>query len=272
MGSISIFFVHPFYEPVISLIGSWGCWSLFQLLLSKPWMGRQANAGIPILCISAGESYVCASNEPFRRVDYSRNVNPNWSLGSKSTTSRSLSSLIPLRSEPLRESKDFIKPKLVTVIRSGVKPRKAVRILLNKKTAHSLEQVLADITDAIKLDSGAVRRLYTLEGKQITSLQDFFGEDDVFIACGPEKYRYAQDDFLLDHGGKMATCFILFLKLFSFSRVQLSFRAAQKQTNSKITRFNTKTRTFTSLKHRYACCCPLKFLSSSSKDKISKSV
>ncbi|RVE76082.1 hypothetical protein OJAV_G00005190 [Oryzias javanicus] len=146
-----------------------------------------------------GESYVCASNEPFRRVDYSRNVNPNWSVGSKSTTSRSLSSLIPLRTEPLRESKDFIKPKLVTVIRSGVKPRKAVRILLNKKTAHSLEQVLADITDAIKLDSGAVRKLYTLEGKQITSLQDFFGEDDVFIACGPEKFRYAQDDFVLDH-------------------------------------------------------------------------
>uniref|UniRef100_A0A3B3BA02 Doublecortin like kinase 2 n=1 Tax=Oryzias melastigma TaxID=30732 RepID=A0A3B3BA02_ORYME len=154
-----------------------------------------------------GESYVCASNEPFRRVDYSRNVNPNWSVGSKSTTSRSLSSLIPLRTEPLRESKDFIKPKLVTVIRSGVKPRKAVRILLNKKTAHSLEQVLADITDAIKLDSGAVRKLYTLEGKQITSLQDFFGEDDVFIACGPEKFRYAQDDFVLDHSGKMTTCF-----------------------------------------------------------------
>ena len=66
-----------------------------------------------------------------------------------------------------RESKDFIKPKLVTVIRSGVKPRKAVRILLNKKTAHSFEQVLADITEAIKLDSGAVKRLYTLDGKQV---------------------------------------------------------------------------------------------------------
>uniref|UniRef100_A0A665TY83 Serine/threonine-protein kinase DCLK2 n=1 Tax=Echeneis naucrates TaxID=173247 RepID=A0A665TY83_ECHNA len=146
-----------------------------------------------------GESYVCASNEPFRRVDYTKNINPNWSVGIKTGTSRSLSSLIPLKSELQREVKDFIKPKLVTVIRSGVKPRKAVRILLNKKTAHSFEQVLTDITDAIKLDSGAVRRLYTLEGKQITCLQDFFGEDDVFIACGPEKYRYAQDDFVLDH-------------------------------------------------------------------------
>ncbi|KAM7419462.1 hypothetical protein PAMA_016533 [Pampus argenteus] len=155
-----------------------------------------------------GESYVCASNEPFRRVDYTKNVNPNWSVGSKTGTSRSLSSLIPLKSELQRESKDFIKPKLVTVIRSGVKPRKAVRILLNKKTAHSFEQVLTDITDAIKLDSGAVRRLYTLEGKQIICLQDFFGDDDVFIACGPEKYRYAQDDFLLDHSGKASTAFM----------------------------------------------------------------
>ena len=123
--------------------------------------------------LSLGESYVCASNEPLRRVDYSKNVNPNWSVGSKTGTSRSLTSLtslIPLKSELQRESKDFIKPKLVTVIRSGVKPRKAVRILLNKKTAHSFEQVLTDITDAIKLDSGAVRRLYTLEGKQVSQM------------------------------------------------------------------------------------------------------
>ncbi|XP_031718963.1 serine/threonine-protein kinase DCLK2 isoform X3 [Anarrhichthys ocellatus] len=145
-----------------------------------------------------GESYVCASNETFRHVDYTKNVNPNWSVGCKTGTSRSLTSLIPLKSELQHESKGFIKPKLVTVIRSGVKPRKAVRILLNKKTAHSFDQVLTDITDAIKLDSGAVRRLYTLEGKQIICLQDFFGDDDVFIACGPEKYRYAQDDFVLD--------------------------------------------------------------------------
>ncbi|XP_016411038.1 serine/threonine-protein kinase DCLK2-like isoform X8 [Sinocyclocheilus rhinocerous] len=147
-----------------------------------------------------GESYVCASNEPYRKVDYTKNLNPNWSVNVKTGTSRSLPSLTTSKNELRdRESKDFIKPKLVTVIRSGVKPRKAVRILLNKKTAHCFEQVLTDITDAIKLDSGAVKRLYTLEGKQITCLQDFFGDDDVFIACGPEKYRYAQDDFVLDH-------------------------------------------------------------------------
>ncbi|XP_051558858.1 serine/threonine-protein kinase DCLK2 isoform X2 [Myxocyprinus asiaticus] len=156
-----------------------------------------------------GESYVCASNEPYRKVDYTKNVNPNWSVNMKMGTSRSLPSLTTSKSDLReRESKDFIKPKLVTVIRSGVKPRKAVRILLNKKTAHCFDQVLTDITDAIKLDSGAVRRLYTLEGKQITCLQDFFGDDDVFIACGPEKFRYAQDDFVLDHSGKASTAFL----------------------------------------------------------------
>ncbi|KAK2824960.1 hypothetical protein Q7C36_018887 [Tachysurus vachellii] len=154
-----------------------------------------------------GECYVCASNEPYRKVDYTKNVNPNW--GSRLAGTGAVAGAC--RQGSLggqrglgegKESKDFIKPKLVTVIRSGAKPRKAVRVLLNKKTAHSFEQVLADITEAIKLDSGAVKKLYTLDGKQLTNLQDFFGDDDVFIACGLEKFRYAQDDAAIGHAGK----------------------------------------------------------------------
>uniref|UniRef100_A0A8C6ZZK9 Serine/threonine-protein kinase DCLK1 n=1 Tax=Nothoprocta perdicaria TaxID=30464 RepID=A0A8C6ZZK9_NOTPE len=151
-----------------------------------------------------GESYVCGSIEPFKKLEYTKNVNPNWSVNVKTTsTSRSVPSLATAKGgvPDAKENKDFIRPKLVTIIRSGVKPRKAVRILLNKKTAHSFEQVLTDITDAIKLDSGVVKRLYTLDGKQVMCLQDFFGDDDIFIACGPEKFRY-QDDFLLDESGK----------------------------------------------------------------------
>ncbi|KAK3518711.1 hypothetical protein QTP70_008923 [Hemibagrus guttatus] len=178
-----------------------------------------------------GECYVCASNEPYRKVDYTKNVNPNW--GSRLAGTGVVAgvghqgSLGGTRGPGEgKESKDFIKPKLVTVIRSGAKPRKAVRVLLNKKTAHSFEQVLADITEAIKLDSGAVKKLYTLDGKQcriqykketlkgtrlkkLTSLQDFFGDDDVFIACGLEKFRYAQDDAAIGHAGKAsATAFV----------------------------------------------------------------
>uniref|UniRef100_A0A9J8A720 non-specific serine/threonine protein kinase n=1 Tax=Cyprinus carpio carpio TaxID=630221 RepID=A0A9J8A720_CYPCA len=147
-----------------------------------------------------GESYVCGSIEPYKNLEYTKNVNPNWSVNVRTAASaRAPTSLTCAKpgSMETKDNRDFIRPKLVTIIRSGVKPRKAVRILLNKKTAHSFEQVLTDITDAIKLDSGVVRRLYTVDGKMVTCLQDFFGEDDIFIACGPEKFRY-QDDFLLD--------------------------------------------------------------------------
>lgn len=120
--------------------------------------------------VLTGESYVCGSIEPFKKLEYTKNVNPNWSVNVKTTsTSRSVPSLATAKggTPDAKENKDFIRPKLVTIIRSGVKPRKAVRILLNKKTAHSFEQVLTDITDAIKLDSGVVKRLYTLDGKQV---------------------------------------------------------------------------------------------------------
>ncbi|XP_074480434.1 serine/threonine-protein kinase DCLK2-like [Sebastes fasciatus] len=182
--------------------------------------------------LGEGECYICASNEPYRKVDYAKISIPSWKPGAgagagaagsgrPSTASTGVSAITVAAAitaaasatgssskerpegREFRESKDYIKPKLVTVIRSGVKPRKAVRILLNKKTAHSFDQVLADITEAIKLDSGAVKRLYTLDGKQLTCLQDFFGDDDVFMACGPEKFRYAQDD-LLTHCSKTA--------------------------------------------------------------------
>lgn len=104
-------------------------------------------------------------------MDYTKNVNPNWSVNVKAAAASSrglpsLGSTKAIASEG-RENKDFIRPKLVTVVRSGVKPRKAVRILLNKKTAHSYEQVLTDITDAIKLDSGVVKKIYTVDGKRV---------------------------------------------------------------------------------------------------------
>lgn len=57
--------------------------------------------------------------------------------------------------------------------------------------------VRPDGTESMAGDSG-----FLCFGPQVTCLQDFFGDDDVFIACGPEKFRYAQDDFSLDDNGQ----------------------------------------------------------------------
>lgn len=37
----------------------------------------------------------------------------------------------------------------------------------------------------------------------MTCLQDFFGDEDIFVACGPEKFRY-HDDLMLDESGEAA--------------------------------------------------------------------
>ncbi|XP_016418512.1 serine/threonine-protein kinase DCLK2-like [Sinocyclocheilus rhinocerous] len=167
-----------------------------------------------------GESYVCASNEQYRKVEYTKNVNPNWGsrLGAGPVGGAG-------RQGPQsREPKDFIKPKLVTVIRSGVKPRKAVRILLYKKTGlrrreetlhagrktgaaakiHIRRIVQHKALTLLSISQTGSLMLISSERPHLTSLQDFFGDDDVFMACGLEKFRYAQDDAAVGHAGKSA--------------------------------------------------------------------
>lgn len=59
-----------------------------------------------------------------------------------------------------------------------------------------MEQVLSSLTDAAQLDSGAVRKVFTLSGQPVTFLPQFFSSEDVFFVYGNE--RYSQDDFELE--------------------------------------------------------------------------
>lgn len=117
--------------------------------------------------LEEGESYVCASTDVFKHLDYTCMQGPHWNVNNKA---RGSGPLLGHLQGPESDFKAYVKPKLVTVIRNGPKPRKAVRVLLNKKTAQSFDQVLADITEAIKLDSGAVRKIFTLDGRQVNDV------------------------------------------------------------------------------------------------------
>ncbi|VDN57338.1 unnamed protein product [Dracunculus medinensis] len=137
-----------------------------------------------------GEGYVCSSSEIYKRVDYENAREPTWcnSLnGSASAVPLFFDS--PIKQEP----NDFVYPRIITIIRNGVKPRRIVRHLLNKRTARSYLQVIQDLTIIVKLDSGAIRKIFAISGKEVTCLADFFLEDDVFIAYGKE--RMGVDDF-----------------------------------------------------------------------------
>ncbi|XP_026809417.1 serine/threonine-protein kinase GE16371 [Rhopalosiphum maidis] len=139
-----------------------------------------------------GKFYICSGgNNAIKKLDYAalNNVKPSRSLTKLQSTHTVLSS-------PSKQPYFNIRPKIIFVVRSGTRPRKIIRMLLNKRNSPSFEHILTLITESIKLDTGAVRKVYVSSGCQITQLEQFFESDDLFFVYGSE--RISQDDLKLD--------------------------------------------------------------------------
>ncbi len=98
-------------------------------------------------------------------------------------------------------SEIWSKPRLITIVRATEKPRKKISILLNRKGLHSFEQFVCDISDAFGLPqwkNDKIRKLYTIKGRRVQGISDFFRDDDMFVGAGKESLspRLIQD--LLD--------------------------------------------------------------------------
>lgn len=146
-----------------------------------------------------GKGYVCScNNETFKKIDYtsssvikatnrlSKVIRPSSPLKNGSQTNGSAKENLA----------SIVHPRIVTLIRNGVKPRKIMRLLLNKRNSPTFDHVLTAITQVVKLDSGCVRKVFTLTGSPVAKLNDFFGADDVFFCYGNE--RVGNDDFSLE--------------------------------------------------------------------------
>lgn len=145
-----------------------------------------------------GICYVCSSTSSFRQIEggYGKLV-PNWSnIRRPKNVYRPLQNLGNFENSfRLDSSKDFIKPKLVTVIRNGKPPQKKVTLLLNNKTAISLDQVLDQLS--AKGSLGKVDKLHTTFGKPIRTLRDLFDDNTVFIALSTNE-KFPEDGIELD--------------------------------------------------------------------------
>ncbi|XP_002133259.2 serine/threonine-protein kinase GA29083 isoform X2 [Drosophila pseudoobscura] len=172
-----------------------------------------------------GQSYVCScNNENFKKVDYNTSSQPlaNLTLANNSRTSSHrlaklqrpasplkngvLNSIAPVpvgggaaaNGSPLNTSRfserdSVVHPRIVTLIRNGTKPRRIIRLLLNKRNSPSFDHVLTAITQVVRLDTGYVRKVFTLSGVSVLQLSDFFGSDDVFFAYGTERVNTVED-------------------------------------------------------------------------------
>ncbi|CAF0925446.1 unnamed protein product [Rotaria sordida] len=195
--------------------------------------------------IKDGASYVCASFEPFQKLEYTSisvprvtfNIEqlrqplhdfhhpqrlhvrhlpsiPISKLGAVSgptvnsnatTTNRFqpnplfLQSIAATTNNTNSQQKKFIpkqnkygfdsmnnKPRQITIVKQGnEKPHKTITILLNRRTVQTYDQLLSDISESFgyqKNRTDKIKRLFNLKGKQVNGINDFFRDDDVFVA------------------------------------------------------------------------------------------
>lgn len=144
------------------------------------------------------KSYVCScNNEIFKKIEYSSNnmirIAPRVSKNGRPSS--------PMKNgtngtSVAKEHNSVVFPRIVTLIRNGVKPRKIMRLLLNKRNSPTYDHILTAITQVVKLDSGCVRKVFKLDGSPVVKLADFFDSEDAFFAYGNE--RVGPDDFELE--------------------------------------------------------------------------
>lgn len=156
--------------------------------------------------LSDGQSYVCGSHPKLKKINY--NHAPDGSSHKKKPSNKNFVPVPPAsklnveKSRYTTASSSSIKPKVVRIIRNGVGVNKqTVKLLLNKRTAQSFEQVLDDITSIVGVQGGFVKKLYDRNGRLVHNLSGLFGSEDVFIAVGGEKFKVSDIPKILQESG-----------------------------------------------------------------------
>ncbi|XP_037946441.1 serine/threonine-protein kinase GL21140-like [Teleopsis dalmanni] len=90
-----------------------------------------------------------------------------------------------------------VRPRVIILIKYGPKPRKIFQLLLNKDNNQSFGKIKQTITVALKMNSGSIQKIFTLWGFAIRKLEEFFGDEDIFLVHSNE-YVYYPDNFELD--------------------------------------------------------------------------
>ncbi|XP_066547127.1 serine/threonine-protein kinase DCLK3 [Amia ocellicauda] len=84
-----------------------------------------------------------------------------------------------------------VKPRIVTVVKPGGRRHlRKITLLLNRRSVQTFEQLIADISEALgfpQWKNDRVKKLFSLKGREIRSVSDFFRGDDIFVAAGREK-------------------------------------------------------------------------------------
>ncbi|XP_019399755.1 PREDICTED: doublecortin domain-containing protein 2 isoform X3 [Crocodylus porosus] len=151
--------------------------------------------------LQSGEHYVAGGREAFKKLNYldigeakKKPVEVNnevLSRGEKMEDS-SWKQVKPVTHSRINVSARFRKPLqepcTIFLIANGDIINPAVRLFIPRKTLTQWEHVLEMVTEKITLRSGAVHRLYTLDGKLVQSGSDL-ENGQFYIAVGRDKFK-----------------------------------------------------------------------------------
>ncbi|KAM6455177.1 doublecortin domain-containing protein 2 isoform 1-T1 [Liasis olivaceus] len=141
--------------------------------------------------IQSGEHYVAGGREAFKKLNYldigepkKRPVEINNELA--------LEDVKPVTHSRINVSARFRKPLqepcTVFLIANGDLINPAVRLFIPRKALNQWDRVLEMVTEKVTLRSGAVHRLYTLDGKPVENGLDL-ENGQFYVAVGRDKFK-----------------------------------------------------------------------------------
>ncbi|XP_010129790.1 PREDICTED: doublecortin domain-containing protein 2, partial [Buceros rhinoceros silvestris] len=136
--------------------------------------------------LQSGEQYVAGGKEAFKKLNY-------LDIGERKKKPAEVSNEVkPVTHSRITVSARFRKPLqepyTIFLIANGDLISPMVRLLIPRKTLNHWDHVLEMVTGKVTLRSGAVHRLYTLDGKLIQNGSDL-ENGQIYVAVGREKFK-----------------------------------------------------------------------------------
>ncbi|NXC07514.1 DCDC2 protein, partial [Orthonyx spaldingii] len=136
--------------------------------------------------LQSGEQYVAGGREAFKKLNY-------LDIGeTKKKPAEVNNEVKPVTHSRITVSARFRKPLqepyTIFLIANGDLISPAVRLLIPRKTLNHWDHVLEMVTGKVTLRSGAVHRLYTVDGKLVQDGSDL-ENGQIYVAVGREKFK-----------------------------------------------------------------------------------
>ncbi|NXA46981.1 DCDC2 protein, partial [Nothocercus julius] len=136
--------------------------------------------------LQSGEQYVAGGREAFKKLNY-------LDIGeTKKKPAEVNNEVKPVTHSRINVSARFRKPLqepcTIFLIANGDLISPVVRLLIPRKTLNQWDHVLEMVTEKVTLRSGAVHRLYTLDGKLVQNGSDL-ENGQFYVAVGRDKFK-----------------------------------------------------------------------------------